>query len=165
MEQGTRRTTIQKRTTMKSPTTMTTTMKSPTTMTTTMTMTMKSPTTMTMMKSLTTMKSPTTMKSQTTMKSRTTAKSRCTWTERVPMLRPQRLTLTRLVLPWPAGWNFERLSMIRHLFTATGKVTRASFSSHPKGTLKTYALEVIIKGPDGNHGLQRGEEGKGVIKS
>ena len=55
--------------------------------------------------------------------------------------------------------------MIRHLFTATGKVTRASFSSHPKGTLKTYALEVIIKGPDGNHGLQRGEEGKGVIKS
>ena len=55
--------------------------------------------------------------------------------------------------------------MIRHLFTATGKVTRASFSSHPKGMLKTYALEVIIKGPDGNHGLQRGEEGKGVIKS
>ena len=159
MEQGTRRTTIQKRTTMKSPTTMTTTMtttmKSPTTMTTTMT-TMKSPTTK---------KSPTTMKSQTTMKSRTTAKSRCTWTERVPTLRPQRLTLTRLVLPWPAGWNFERLSMIRHLFTATGKVTRASFSSHPKGTLKTYALEVIIKGPDGNHGLQRGEERKGVIKS
>ena len=92
-------------------------------------------------------------------------KSRCTWTERVPMLRPQRLTLTRLVLPWPAGWNLERLSMIRHLFTATGKVTRASFSSHPKGTLKTYALEVIIKGPDGNHGLQRGEERKGVIKS
>ena len=148
MEQGTRRTTIQKRTTMKIPTTMTTTMKSPTTMTT-----MKSPTTMT------------TMKSQTTMKSRTTAKSRCTWTERVPTLRPQRLTLTRLVLPWSAGWNFERLSMIRHLFTPTGKVTRASFSSHPKGTLKSYALEVIIKGPDGNHGLQRGEEGKGVIKS
>ena len=163
MEQGTRRTTIQKRTTMKSPTTMTTTMKSPTTMTTTMTMTtMKSPT---MMKSPTTKKSPTTMKSQTTMKSRTTAKSRCTWTERVPTLRPQRLTLTRLVLPWPAGWNFERLSMIRHLFTATGKVKRASFSLYPKGTLKSYSLEVIIKGPDGNHGLQRGEERKGVIKS
>ena len=148
MEQGTRRTTIQKRTTMKIPTTMTTTMKSPTTMTT-----MKSPTTMT------------TMKSQTTMKSRTTAKSRCTWTERVPTLRPQRLTLTRLVLPWPAGWNFKRLSMIHHLFTPTGKMKLTSFSSHPKGTLKTYALEVIIKGPDGNHGLQRGEEGKGVIKS
>ena len=156
MEQGTRRTTIQKRTTIKIPTTMTTTMtmKSPTTMTT-----MKSPTTMT------TMKSPTTMKSQTTMKSRTTAKSRCTWTERVPTLRPQRLTLTRLVLPWPAGWNFKRLSMIHHLFTPTGKMKLTSFSSHPKGTLKTYALEVIIKGPDGNHGLQRGEEGKGVIKS
>ena len=148
MEQGTRRTTIQKRTTMKIPTTMTTTMKSPTTMTT-----MKSPTTMT------------TMKSQTTMKSRTTAKSRCTWTERVPTLRPQWLTLTRLVLPWPAGWNFKRLSMIHHLFTPTGKMKLTSFSSHPKGTLKTYALEVIIKGPDGNHGLQRGEEGKGVIKS
>ena len=157
MEQGTRRTTIQKRTTMKIPTTMTTTMKSPTTMTT-----MKSPTTMTTMKSPTTM---TTMKSQTTMKSRTTAKSRCTWTERVPTLRPQRLTLTRLVLPWPAGWNFKRLSMIHHLFTPTGKMKLTSFSSHPKGTLKTYALEVIIKGPDGNHGLQRGEEGKGVIKS
>ena len=159
MEQGTRRTTIQKRTTMKSPTTMTTTMtttmKSPTTMTTTMT-TMKSPTTK---------KSPTTMKSQTTMKSRTTAKSRCTWTERVPTLRPQRLTLTRLVLPWPAGWNFKRLSMIRHLFTPTGKMKLTSFSSHPTGALKTYALEVIIKGPDGNHGLQRGEERKGVIKS
>ena len=156
MEQGTRRTTIQKRTTIKIPTTMTTTMtmKSPTTMTT-----MKSPTTMT------TMKSPTTMKSQTTMKSRTTAKSRCTWTERVPTLRPQRLTFTILVLPWPAGWNFKRLSMIRHLFTPTGKMKLTSFSSHPKGTLKTYALEVIIKGPDGNHGLQRGEEGKGVIKS
>ena len=149
MEQGTRRTTIQNRTAMKSPTTMTTTM----------TTTMKSPTTMT------TMKSPTTMKSQTTMKSRTTAKSRCTWTERVPTLRPQRLTLTRLVLLWPAGWNFKRLSMIRHLFTPTGKMKLTSFSSHPKGTLKTYALEVIIKGPDGNHGLQRGEEGKGVIKS
>ena len=158
MEQGTRRTTIQKRTTMKSPTTMTTTMKSPTTMTTTM----KSPT---MMESPTTMKRPTTMKSQTTMKSRTTAESRCTWTERVPTLRPQRLTLTRLVLPWPAGWNFKRLSMIHHLFTPTGKMKLTSFLSHPKGTLKTYALEVIIKGPDGNHGLQRGEEGKGVIKS
>ena len=153
MEQGTRRTTIQKRTTMKSPTTMTTTM----------TTTMKSPTTMTTMTTM--MKSPTTMKSQTMMKSRTTAKSRCTWTERVPTLRPQRLTLTRLVLPWPAGWNFKRLSMIRHLFTPTGKMKLTSFSSHPKGTLKTYALEVIIKGPDGNHGLQRGEEGKGVIKS
>ena len=153
MEQGTRRTTIQKRTTMKSPTTMTTTM----------TTTMKSPTTMTTMTTM--MKSPTTMKSQTMMKSRTTAKSRCTWTERVPTLRPQRLTLTRLVLPWPAGWNFKRLSMIRHLFTPTGKMKLTSFSSHPTGALKTYALEVIIKGPDGNHGLQRGEEGKGVIKS
>ena len=131
MEQGTRRTTIQKRTTMKSPT---------------------------MMESPTTMKRPTTMKSQTTMKSRTTAESRCTWTERVPTLRPQRLTLTRLVLPWPAGWDFERLSMIRHLFTATGKVTSASFSLHPKGTLKSYALEVLIKRGNGNHGLQRSEE-------
>ena len=61
--------------------------------------------------------------------------------------------------------NFECLSMIRHLFTATGKVTRASFSLHPKGTLKSYALEVLIKRGNGNHGLQGGEDGEGVIKN
>ena len=55
--------------------------------------------------------------------------------------------------------------MIRHLFTATGKVTRASFSLHPKGTLKSYALEVLIKRGNGNHGLQGGEDGEGVIKN
>ena len=55
--------------------------------------------------------------------------------------------------------------MIRHLFTATGKVTRASFSLHPKGTLKSYALEVLIKRGNGNHGLQGGEDGEGAIKS